>query len=128
MEKITINADVCVQNTQIYTYMYIAYRWFKAHGIVVPSEKRQRKLSSDLLGTNLTSELAPLSFPLKYGGEDFRPTPLVSVPDLVEEIFHLLDQNDRYKQNACNMLCILVLAVCTGSPTMGKSSPRRRFG
>ena len=100
MEKIKIDAEVCVQNTctQVYipkicTYTYTVYRWFKAHGIVVPSEKRQ---SSDLLGTNLTSESAPFSFPLKHGGEDFRPAPLISVPDLVEEIFHLLDQNDRY--------------------------------
>ncbi len=53
------------------------YRWFKACGVVVPSEKKLRKLSHELLGDNLESEAAPFSFPLKHGGEDLRPAPLV---------------------------------------------------
>lgn len=70
-------------------------RWFRSHGIVIPSEKRMRECSDDLLGSNLTSELAPFSFPMKHGGEDLRPAPHVYVVDLVQLTLHLLDQYER---------------------------------
>ncbi len=76
-------------------------RWLKACGIVIPSEKKQRLLSHELLGDNLEAEAAPFSFPLKHGGEDIRPAPLVYVTDLAAKVLQLLEQNERYriKQN-----------------------------
>ena len=71
-------------------------RWLKARGVSLPSEKRQRALSHEILGENLQSEAAPFSFPLKHGGEDLRPAPLVFVPDLPAMVFQHLEQNDRY--------------------------------
>ena len=73
------------------------YRWFKACGVAIPSEKKQRKLSHQVLGDNLESEATPFAFPLKHGGEDLRPAPLVYVPDLVAKIFQHLEQNERYR-------------------------------
>ena len=84
-------------------------RWLKERGLTLPSEKRQRALSHDVLGDNLKSEAAPFSFPLKHGGEDLRPAPYVYVPDLPAMIFQHLDQNDRYTSmemvlpSTCNM-------------------------
>lgn len=69
--------------------------WFRANGMILPSERKLRKLSQDLLVTDLKSDLAPFSFGLKYGGEDLRPAPLVYVEDLVSFTYHLLDQNAR---------------------------------
>ena len=72
-------------------------RWFKAHGVVIPSEKRQRHLSEDILGDNLEAEEAPFTITLRHGGEDLRPAPLVFVPDLVTLVFQYLEQNQRYR-------------------------------
>ena len=69
------------------------------------SEKRQRGLSRQQLGTNLTGEAAPFSFPSKQGGEDLRPAPLVYVPDLVAKVLQVLEQNERYTFNTkCDRL------------------------
>ena len=48
-----------------------------------------------MVGTNLSSEALPLSFPLKRGGEEMRPAALCYVPDLGQKMFQLLDQNER---------------------------------
>ena len=37
--------------------MHVHFSWFRSHGIVMPSEKRMRQCSDDLLGSNLASEL-----------------------------------------------------------------------
>ena len=75
---------------------YNTYSWFRANGIIIPSERKLRKLSAELLVEDLESEMAPFSFGLKHGGEDLRPAPLVYVADLVAFTLHLLDQNARY--------------------------------
>ena len=66
--------------------------------MVIPSEKRLRQLSDDILGNHLESGTAPFTFTLKHGGEDLRPAPLVYVPDLRALVFQYLDQNERYKK------------------------------
>ena len=53
-----------------------------------------------MLGENLAATEVPLSQPLRFG-VDLKVSPLVYVPDLVDKILQLLDQNDRYcKENA----------------------------
>ena len=66
--------------------------------MVIPSEKRLRQLSDDILGNHLESGTAPFTFAVKHGGEDLRPAPLVYVPDLRALFFQYLDQNERYKK------------------------------
>ena len=82
------------------------FRWLKARGVTLPSKKRQRALSHEILGGNLHSEAAPFSFPLKHGGEDLHPAPLDFVPDLTAMIFQHLDQNDRYTVYTTDNHCI----------------------
>ena len=86
---------ICTCTEQMVHIYCALFRWFKAHGITIPSEKRKRKMSQELLLDNLQSESAPFSFALKHGGEDLRPSPLVYMPDLVAFVLHLLDQNAR---------------------------------
>ena len=68
--------------------------------------------------------MAPFSFPLPHGGEDLRPAPLVYVPDLVKQIFHLLDQNDRLNNTTVHISWVIshktFLTVLDGLPGMGK--------
>ena len=78
----------------------LQYRWLKAHGVVIPSEKKQRRRSADILGDNLESEAAFI-FSLHHGGEDLRPAPLVFVPDLIALVFQYLEQNKRYNGIYC---------------------------
>ena len=84
-------------------YGITLHSWFRANGIIIPSERKLWKLSQELLVDDLESELAPFSFSLKYGGEDLRPAPLVYVADLVAFILHLLDQNARYCTHSVHM-------------------------
>ena len=69
-------------------------RWMKAQGIQLASEGRVRRLSQEMLGDNLAATEVPLSQPLWFG-VDLKVSPLVYVPDLVERILQLLEQNDR---------------------------------
>ena len=48
-----------------------------------------------MVSDNLKSEVAPLTFSLKSGGEEIRGAPLVFIPDLKEKIFQLLDKHDK---------------------------------
>ena len=50
-------------------------RWMKAWGVSVASKRKQRALSKELVGSNLSSVL--FSFPLESCGEELRPAPLV---------------------------------------------------
>eukprot|EP00731_Ephydatia_muelleri_P034946 Em0087g15a len=43
----------------------------------------------------LKGELAPFSFSLLSGGEEFRGAPLVFIPDLILKVVELLEENDR---------------------------------
>ena len=58
------------------------------------SEKQIRGRSLEQTGNNLQGESVPFCFPLK-NGVDFRPAPLVYVPDLVEKVIQVLEQNER---------------------------------
>ena len=78
------------------TLSFTISRYLNTCGIQLPSERKQRKLSHEILGGNLKPDAAPFSFSLKNGGEEVRPAPLVYVPDLEAMIFRHLDQNDRY--------------------------------
>jgi len=66
-------------------------RWMKAWGVSVASKRKQRALSKELVGNNLSSAL--FSFPLESCGEELRPAQLVRS---LWEDFQLLEQNDRY--------------------------------
>lgn len=55
-------------------------------------------MAKSLLGDNLEAETVPLTFPLKKadgGGEEIRATPYCYVPDLVDKVTTLLDQNEK---------------------------------
>ena len=55
-----------------------------------------RHVSRKAVGENLKGELAPFSFSLPSGGEEFRGAPLVFIPDLIlKVVFVLLEENDR---------------------------------
>ena len=42
------------------------------------------------------AEAVPLSFDIKSGGRELRPSPMGYVRDLKALIYHLLDENERY--------------------------------
>ena len=59
------------------------------------SEKKQRKLAQEQLGDNLVTKTAPFSFKLPGGGEELRGAVHVYIPNLVEKITKLLEQNEQ---------------------------------
>ena len=59
------------------------------------NEAKERALASVLVGPNLDAEAVPFTFPYPGGGEQFRKAPMAFVPDLVEKVTQLLDQNDQ---------------------------------
>ena len=59
------------------------------------SEAKERALASVLVGPNLDAEAVPFTFPNPRGGEQFRKAPMAFVPDLVEKVSQLHDQNDQ---------------------------------
>ena len=62
-------------------------------GLTIASEKKMRKVASELVGDNLEAELAPMSFSHKDGGEVIKEAPIAYIPRLWEKIHDLLDQN-----------------------------------
>lgn len=62
-------------------------------GLTIASEKKMRKVASELVGENLEAELAPMSFSHKDGGEVIKEAPIAYIPHLWEKIHDLLDQN-----------------------------------
>ena len=62
-------------------------------GLTIASEKRMRKVASELIGDNLEAELAPMSFSHKDGGEVIKEAPIAYIPRLWEKIEDLLNQN-----------------------------------
>ena len=59
------------------------------------SEAKERALASVLVGPNLDAEAVQFTFPNPGGGEQFCKAPMAFVPDLVEKVTQLLDQNDQ---------------------------------
>lgn len=43
----------------------------------------------------MEAEMAPLTFPLKKGGEEVRAAAFCYVPDVVSKVMSLLDENDK---------------------------------
>eukprot|EP00731_Ephydatia_muelleri_P011283 Em0006g177a len=70
-------------------------RWLKASGISIGCEERMRQISREMIRGNLKGEIAPFSFSLKSGGEEIRGAALFYVPNLVEKVFQLLDENAK---------------------------------
>ena len=87
-----------IQVANCIKYLHVnVHRWLKESGVILAGEKKQRALASTLLGDNLEAEAAPMSFPLKGGGEEIRAVPLAYVPQLRAKVLHMLQQNvDRY--------------------------------
>ena len=54
-------------------------------GLPIASEKRMRKVASELIGDNLEAELAPMSFSHK-GGEVIKEAPIAYISRLWEKI------------------------------------------
>ncbi len=59
------------------------------------SEKRQTVVARKLIGDNLEAEAVPLTFTLKKGGEEIRVAALCYVPELLDKVVSLLDENDK---------------------------------
>lgn len=54
-------------------------------------------MARSLLGDNLEAEAVPLTFPLKKtSGEEVRATPFCYVPDLVDKVFTLTEEKEKY--------------------------------
>ncbi|KAL5517155.1 hypothetical protein EMCRGX_G002639 [Ephydatia muelleri] len=69
--------------------------WLKASGISIASEEKMWQISREMIRGNLKGKIAPFSFSLKSGGEEIRGAALVYVPNLVEKVFQLLDENAK---------------------------------
>lgn len=59
------------------------------------SEKKQRVRANSLIGDNIEAESIPLTFPLKKGGEEIRAAALCYVPQLLQKVVSLLEENDK---------------------------------
>ena len=62
-------------------------------GLTLASERRMRKVASEMVGDNLDAELAPMSFSHRDGGEVIKEVPIAYIPRLWEKIEDLLNQN-----------------------------------
>ena len=51
----------------------------------------------------LKGEMALFSFPLPSGGEELRSAPLVYIPDLVQKVVDLLEENQRLEDHGIHM-------------------------
>ena len=71
-------------------------RWLKASGVCIGNEEKMRQIAKGIIRDNLKAEVAPFSFPLASGGEELRGAVLVYIPNLVDKVIQLLDDNDRY--------------------------------
>lgn len=70
-------------------------RWLREYRIALSSERKQRKRAEVMVGDNLEAEAVPFTFSLASGGEEIRAAPIVYVPDLVEKVFALLQENEE---------------------------------
>ena len=60
------------------------------------SERHMRRRSSNVIGSNISAEMVPLSFQHKDGREVIKQAPIASIPDLwARRIVTLLEQNER---------------------------------
>ena len=73
-------------------------RWLKSSGVSLSSERKQRKIAKEQVGDNLDIETAPFSFNLTGGGEEIRAAAHAFIPNLVEKVIQLLEQNEKYSK------------------------------
>lgn len=73
----------------------ISYRWLKSSGVSLSSEGRQCVIANQQIGDNIDSEAAPFSFSLPSGGEELRAAAHVFIPNLVQKVFQLLEENEK---------------------------------
>ena len=66
-------------------------------GVSLASEKKQRRLAQEQIhvGDNLVTETAPFSFNLTGGGEELRGAVHSFIPNLIEKVTKLLEQNEQ---------------------------------
>lgn len=62
------------------------------------SEKEQRKLSKQLITTEITGHTAPFTHALKSGGEEVKEEAMAYIPMVEEKLIELLEQRRRYVQ------------------------------
>ena len=73
-------------------------RWLKSSGVSLSSERKQRIIAKEQIGDNLEMENAPFSFNLTGGGEEIRAAAHAFIPNLVDKVIQLLDQNEKYSK------------------------------
>lgn len=70
-------------------------RWFKAHGVHIAGERRQRKLVKQIVGDNVAAERGAFSFPSDKGGEVIKKVPFVYIPNLIMKIADVVSEHER---------------------------------
>lgn len=53
-------------------------------------------IARGITGDSLKGEIAQYSFSVASGGEELRGAPLIFVPNLIQMVLHLLEENHRY--------------------------------
>jgi len=76
---------------------YYILRWFKSLNVSIASERQQRKLAKELVGSNITAERAPFTFSSEKNKEEIREVPFVYRPNLIRAIADLVDKHERYQ-------------------------------
>ena len=71
-----------------------------------------RNICRQIVGDNLKGEMALFSFPHPSGGEELRGAPLVCIPDLVQKVVDLLEENERLIRRSRHKPCKIILTLC----------------
>ena len=67
------------------------FKWLKPSNVSLACEERMHHVSKRIVGDNIQGELAPLT----SGREELRAAPLVFIPNLIQKVTQLLDENHR---------------------------------
>ena len=67
-----------------------------------------RNICRQIVGDNLKGEMALFSFPHPSGGEELRGAPLVYIPDLVQKVVDLLEENERLNRRSRHKPCKII--------------------
>ena len=73
-------------------------RWLKSSGVSLSSKRKQRIIAKEQIGDNLETESAPFSFNLTGGGKEIRAAAHAFIPNLVDKVIQLLEQNEKYSK------------------------------
>ena len=99
------------------------HRWLKEWGVSLSSEKKQRVVAREIIGENLEAEAVPFTFSLKRGGEEIRAAALCYVPELLDKVVSLLEENDKYVYRLCTRISNYNLAFRVGRLTQPEFVP-----